>query len=538
MDHKRVYCLYRVSTMGQVEKDDIPMQKAACRDFIDRNPNWILAKEFYEKGVSGFKISAKDRDAVQEIQRDAVAGKFDILLVFMFDRLGRKDDETPFIVEWFVQNGIEVWSVNEGQQRFDNHVDKLLNYIRYWQASGESIKTSVRTKTRLEQLTEDGHFTGGGVPYGYRLEKLGRMNKKNQPVNDLVVDDTAAEIIRLIFYKYVNEGMGAQRISRYFADMKIKKADGSDFPNTTINRILKNSIYAGILTNGEAHSEYLPDLQIVDADTYARAQELMKARTRPHDSIPLNLKGKALLSGKVFCAHCGNRLTLTTSGKQRVCRDGEVIWEPKARYQCHYKVRHPYNCDGQSGYGVKKLDSIVDQVVRYQLDKIKTDAGSEIVSEQHERTVNLARAKRETALAQLNGKKRELSDYEAETIRVIRGESRLSADLLNDLIVKTKQELSDLKELVVQAEAELDVCLQRASTEQAELDRLKSWAGLYDSCTFEAKKMLIAQFIKAIHVHKDYSLEIEFNVSFAQFQALSSECENLGNEYANVCVST
>lgn len=61
---------------------------------------------------------------------------------------------------------IEVWSVNEGQQRFDNHVDKLLNYIRYWQASGESIKTSLRTKTRLEQLTEDGHFTGGGVPYG------------------------------------------------------------------------------------------------------------------------------------------------------------------------------------------------------------------------------------------------------------------------------------------------------------------------------------------------------------------------------------
>ena len=24
---KRVYCLYRVSTLGQVEKDDIPMQK-------------------------------------------------------------------------------------------------------------------------------------------------------------------------------------------------------------------------------------------------------------------------------------------------------------------------------------------------------------------------------------------------------------------------------------------------------------------------------------------------------------------------------
>ncbi len=56
----------------------------------------------------------------------------------MFDRLGRREDETPFVVQWFVQQGIEVWSTKEGEQRFDTHVDKLLTYIRFWQASGES----------------------------------------------------------------------------------------------------------------------------------------------------------------------------------------------------------------------------------------------------------------------------------------------------------------------------------------------------------------------------------------------------------------
>ena len=182
---RRVYCLYRVSTLGQVEKDDIPMQKEACREFVRQHPGWEIVKEFSEKGVSGFKVSAKDRDAVQEIQRDALQNKFDILLVFMFDRLGRREDETPFVVEWFAKNGIEVWSVKEGQQRFDTHVDKLLNYIRYWQASGESIKTSVRTKTRMEQLTKEGCFTGGVVPFGYRLEHKGRTNKRNQEVGDL-----------------------------------------------------------------------------------------------------------------------------------------------------------------------------------------------------------------------------------------------------------------------------------------------------------------------------------------------------------------
>lgn len=118
---KRVYTLYRVSTIGQVEKDDIPMQKEACHEFAERQ-GWEIVKEFSEKGVSGFKKSAKDRDQLQLLQQAAAAGEFDVLLVFMFDRLGRRDDETPFIVEWFTKQGVEVWSVNEGQQRFDTRV--------------------------------------------------------------------------------------------------------------------------------------------------------------------------------------------------------------------------------------------------------------------------------------------------------------------------------------------------------------------------------------------------------------------------------
>ena len=211
---KRVYTLYRVSTKGQVEKDDIPMQKEACRNFAE-SQGWEIVKEFSEKGVSGFKKSAKDRDELQKIQQAAMEGKFDILLVFMFDRLGRRDDETPFIVEWFTKQGIEVWSVNEGQQRFDTHVDKLMNYIRYWQASGESLKTSVQTRTRLEQLTGEGHYTGGTVAFGYKRVRLGRVNKKNQEVCDLVIDEAEAEIVRLIFHKYVYEGCGAQKLSHY-----------------------------------------------------------------------------------------------------------------------------------------------------------------------------------------------------------------------------------------------------------------------------------------------------------------------------------
>lgn len=126
----RVCCLYRVSSEKQVDYDDnniadIPMQRKACRRFAEQM-GWIIVHEEQEEGVSGHKVRAESRDKIQIIKDLARQKQFDILLVFMFDRIGRIADETPFVVEWFAKNGIQVWSTQEGEQRFDNHIDKLL----------------------------------------------------------------------------------------------------------------------------------------------------------------------------------------------------------------------------------------------------------------------------------------------------------------------------------------------------------------------------------------------------------------------------
>jgi len=210
---KRVICLYRVSTVGQVDHDDIPMQKIACREYAASHQDWEIVDEISEKGVSGYKVSTNARDAIIEIKKRAMAKEFDVLLVFMFDRLGRREDETPFVVQWFVQQGIEVWSTREGEQRFDTHVDKLLNYIRFWQASGESEKTSIRVRTKHLQMIEDGQYRGGYLPYGYKLVHKGRTNKKNQPVRDLVIDEDEAVIVREIFHLLIEEGYGTNRVA-------------------------------------------------------------------------------------------------------------------------------------------------------------------------------------------------------------------------------------------------------------------------------------------------------------------------------------
>lgn len=127
VDLPRAALSYRVSTKGQVDHDDIPMQKIACRKFAQEH-RWRVVLEKAEKGVSGSKVSASKRDVIQELRSEASKGNFDILLVYMFDRLGRIESETPFVLEWFVQHGIQMWSTHEGQQRIESHSDMITSY--------------------------------------------------------------------------------------------------------------------------------------------------------------------------------------------------------------------------------------------------------------------------------------------------------------------------------------------------------------------------------------------------------------------------
>ena len=514
---KRVCCLYRVSTMGQVDKDDIPMQKQCCHEYVERM-GWEIVKEVSEKGISGFKVSAKDRDAIVELQQDALQGKFDVLLVYMFDRLGRRDDETPFVVEWFVKQNVEVWSTVEGQQRFDSQTDKLMNYIRYWQASGESIKTSIRVKTKLGQMVQAGEFTGGTPPYGYRLEKQGRVNKKKRELCELLVDENEAEVVRLIFQKYVYEGYGAQRLSRYLYEQGYRNRKGTNFANTTIVTMLKNPTYTGILRSGEQQSDIIPELQIVTPELFGRAKEIMSARTQKHGEVPFNSKGKALLSGLVYCGHCGSKLVLTTIGGKPL-KDGSRT-ERRLRYGCHNKVRHPQDCDGQSGYGVTKLDPIVDGLVVELLKNLHSIPEDDFIGKRQQREAAARTATLDALKGKYAQKEKELEGFKLEIRKCMKGESSFDQTLLNELFQECKVEAENLSKEIAEAEAKIAELEASATAFKADYDKALSWGELYMNSSIEGKKMIVRQLIKKISVRADYSLNIELNLSYKQFEEL------------------
>ena len=80
--------------------------------------------------------------------------------------------------------------------------------------------------------------------------------------------------------------------------------------------------------------------------------------------------------------------------------------------------------------------------------------------------------------------------------------------------------------------------MANSDLEQQEYEKIKDWADLYDTCTFAAKKMIISQFIKAIYVYRDYTLEIEFNVSFEDFKTMATECQEQGGNMPPVVYVT
>ncbi len=517
-----VYSLYRVSTAKQVDKvkDDIPMQREACRDFAKRM-GWTVGKEFLEKGVSGFKVSATDRDAIQELKAAALRNEFQILLVFMFDRIGRIDDETPFVVEWFVKHGIRVWSVQEGEQRFESHVDKLMNYIRFWQASGESEKTSMRIKTRMQQLTAEGSYTGGGVPFGYQLEKRGRLNKRGKEIYDLAINPIEAEWVTVIFEKTVKEGYGSHRLATFMNDNGVRTHNGAKFQCNTIIRILRNKLTCGYMVSGETVSPHMKDLQIVDEKLFERAQFILDQRAKKNDEerqIAMSTKSQAMLSGIMHCAHCGGRLTSSMHTEKYTLKStGEVRTKQYLRYMCYHRSRKLCDCDGQSVYSAEKVDNAICNVMADIFSKISDAPDETELKREYNKEMQKCRAKHTKFNAELRKYKAQYDKLNDEIANTLIGDSFYSPEQLSVAMTTVQQKIGAIEHQLEKLNNEIE--FKKASMEKVRpmYEQFKGWAEEFRLASIEQKKMIISQVTSRIELGKGYKIRITLNMEYEQF---------------------
>lgn len=518
----RALCLYRVSTAKQLyhdsnEEADIPMQRLRCREYAESR-GWTIVCELQEEGISGHKVRAENRDKIQMIKDYAQKGKFDILLVFMFDRIGRIADETPFVVEWLINHGIHVWSTEEGEQRIDSHTDRLLNYIRFWQADGESQKTSIRTANSIRILTEQGCYTGGTCPYGYALIKSGRMNKRKQEVHDLAICEDEAAVIRLMFHLAYVYGYGAQRIANHLNSHGYKNRVGESWHPSTIQSILRNILYTGILKSGDTFSPVQERLRIVDDKTFNEVQEMLTTRSRKYQetrSAPLNTRGNSLLAGNIFCGHCGARLCITTCGQGRPRLDGTDI--KRTRYCCQTKTRKHGNCDGQTGYTVHKVDEIIDTIIHDIFAKVCSIDREEVLRSRNKSDL-LAKKNHVKELRQEYFKaENALEKLREEIAKSLMGDSIFTPEMLKSAILSQEQKCKALYQSLCETEGDLNNSENNILVLAEKFDDFLQWADLYDNADIAAKKMIISHIIDRVDVFRGYEIKVTMNISTEQF---------------------
>lgn len=61
------------------------------------------------------------------------------------------------------------------------------------------------------------------------------------------------------------------------------------------------------------------------------------------------------------------------------------------------------------------------------------------------------------------------------------------------------------------------------STPSQLYEELISYADLYDSASFEAKKMIVSQLIRRVEVYRGYQIHVDFNFDLAQYLENSDE---------------
>lgn len=313
-------------------------------------------------------------------------------------------------------------------------------------------------------------------------------------------------------------GVGAATVKRAEKHAKGVDAAAEDaVPGAREDRIG----YMGYLINGAVETE-CPQLRIIEPELFEQAQELRQARTCERGGTSLGTSSKALLTGLVYCGHCGNRLSLTSSGRTHTYADGHTVKEVRPRYSCFYKIRHPGDCDGQSGYGVSKLDSIVEEVVRQIFAQFREVSRKKLL--ESVKTNDAARIQKKIKKIQkdLEAKQKELDDLKAETILVIRGISALDKELLGTLVAEAREALETLEKQLVQAQEEYEEATKTAKRSNYICNELITWADVYDTANHDERRAILQQFIKEIRVRKDYEISITLNASFNQVEQLKS----------------
>lgn len=328
------------------ESNSITNQKRYLEDYAHRN-GYTNIRHFTDDGFSGVNFN---RPGFQALIKEVEAGNVETLIVKDMSRLGRNYLQVGFYTEiLFPQKGVHFLAINnsiDSNNASDNDFAPFLNIMNEWYAKD----TSNKIKAVFDARMKEGKRCSGSIPFGY--------NRLPSDKQTLVVDPVASEVVKRIFH-LAGEGKSPRAIAETLTEEKVliptayakayheEQYNGHRFSNpcqwsvTTVRSILDRQEYLGhtilrksVGTNFKLHKRKSTDKdeQYVFLNTHEPiiSQELWDTVQRRRNRVNrASAWGSHThrLSGYLYCADCGRRMTLQTHYSKK---DGSVQYS----YRC------------------------------------------------------------------------------------------------------------------------------------------------------------------------------------------------------------
>ena len=243
----RCYIYTRVSTAMQVDGYSLDAQKDKLRKYAEYQ-EMEIAGEYCDEGFSGKNIQGRlaFRQMLQDIEdrKDGV----DYVLVFKLSRFGRNAADVLNSLQLMQDYGVNLICVEDG---IDSSKDAGKLMISVLSAVAEIERENIRTQTMAgrEQKAREGKWNGGFAPYGYKLEN-----------GQLLVAENEAEVVRLIFDRYIHSTSGSGGVAEYLNDhgyTKVIRQNGSlpAFSAAFVIAVIDNPVYMGKIAYGRRRTE-------------------------------------------------------------------------------------------------------------------------------------------------------------------------------------------------------------------------------------------------------------------------------------------
>ena len=309
----RVTFYARVSSESDEQLNSLGNQISYYEDLIRKNPHWTFVPGYIDEGLSG--ISTKKRENFNRMIEESSADKFDLILTKEISRFARNTLDSIQFTRQLLGYGVGVFFQNDNINTLDEDSELRLAIMSSI-AQDELRKLSSRVKFGHQQAIKDKVVLGNSRIFGY-VKDGGK----------LVVDEEQAEMVRELFQLYATGQYSMKQIETIFWQKGYRNHNGNKIAHTTMSNMIANAKYKGYYVGNKVRvidmfskkQKFLPPEEwvmfkdetgeivpaIVSEELWEQANEVLKRRSDDVKSRQGICNHANLLTGKLFCTHCG-----------------------------------------------------------------------------------------------------------------------------------------------------------------------------------------------------------------------------------------